>query len=57
MEVLNDGKWKKVGEVQDNCIRQMRVIFDKMNATAVRVTVTDTWGCSYAKINEIRIYE
>jgi len=37
--------------------RSTKLLFDKMNATAVRVTVTDTWGCSYAKINEIRIYE
>ena len=57
VEVLHEGEWENVGEVQDNFMRQMRVHFDKISATAVRVTVTKTWGSTYAKINEIRIYE
>lgn len=56
IEIKNNGQWKKVGEVKDNFIRQNRVKFDAVCADAVKITVTKTLGCNFAKINEIRIY-
>ena len=49
--------WQDVGKVTDNFIRLIRIDFPPIAANAVRITVTDTVGVSYAKIYEVRIYE
>ena len=51
-----DGEWKKVGELKGNYLRQMRVKFQKVIATDIKVTVLKTENCSVAKIFEIRVY-
>lgn len=51
-----DGEWKKVGELKGNYLRQMRVKFQKVIATDIKVTVLKTENCSVAKIFEVRIY-
>lgn len=54
---VNDGiKWIKVAEVEDNWYRRIDHKFDTINATAVRINVTDSGDGLTARIFEIRIY-
>ena len=57
VEVLSGGEWKKVAEVKDNWRRLAVHDFARCEATAVRVTVTETWGDESAQIFEIRAYD
>ena len=54
---VNDGeKWIKVGEVSDNWVRRIDHKFDTINATKVRINVTETGDNLTARIFEVRIY-
>ena len=57
VEVLSGGEWRKVAEVKDNWRRLAVHDFPRCEATAIRVTVTETWGDSSAQIFEIRVYD
>ncbi len=54
---VNDGeKWVQVGDVKDNYMRRIDHKFDTINATAVRINVTETGDNATARIFEVRIY-
>ena len=48
--------WRKVAEEKENFLRHRVHAFPAVTASAVRVTVTSTWGDPSARIFEIRIY-
>lgn len=56
VSLLQDGKWKEVCTIKDNCFKQAVARFEKQKAEAVKVTVTKTINSSSAHITEIRIY-
>ena len=51
-----EGEWKDVGKIKGNYLRQMRLEFEKVIATDIKVTVEKSENCSVAKIFEIRVY-
>lgn len=54
---VNDGtKWIPVGEVKDNYLRRITHKFDTIDATAIRINVTETGDNATARIFEVRIY-
>ncbi len=54
---VNDGeKWIQVGEVKDNYMRRITHKFDPINATAVRLNITETGDGKTARVFEVRIY-
>lgn len=57
VSVHNKDGWQDVGKVNGNFRRLIRVNFPPITSDAVRITVTDTLGVSYAKIYEVRVYE
>jgi hypothetical protein len=57
VEAKIDGNWMKVGENIKNQRRLIKFNFDKLEATAVRITMTETYGADNAKLFEVRCYE
>ena len=55
-EARVDGKWVKLGSVDNNRTRLIKMDFEKVTATAVRVTVHETYGHPTVKLFEIRCY-
>ena len=54
---VNDGtNWIEVGNIKDNYLRRNDFKFDAINATAVRINVTETGDNLTARIFEVRIY-
>jgi hypothetical protein len=54
---VNDGqKWITVGSVEDNWMRRIDHKFDTINATAVRINVTESGDGVTARVFEVRIY-
>ena len=54
---VNDGNnWIKVGDIKDNYMRRIDHNFDTINATAVRINVTESGDNATARIFEVRIY-
>ena len=56
VEGLVDGAWQVLAEEDDNYLRHRIHGFEARRLTAVRVTVTETWGDPSARIFEIRVY-
>lgn len=56
VEVHDGEKWITVGEVKDNFLRRIDHTFDSINATAIRINVTETGDNLTARIFEVRIY-
>ncbi len=57
IEYLNDGKWEKLLEVEQNWQRMNRHRLEKTVLTpAIRVTVKETNGIDHVRICEIRVY-
>ena len=56
VEGLADGAWRTLAEEGDNRLRHRIHRFEACRLTALRVTVTETWGDSSARIFEIRVY-
>ncbi len=57
VSILNNGEWKEVAHIKDNCYKQMVARFEKQKAEAVKITVNKSIGTSAAHITEVRIYE
>ena len=55
-EVYSEGRWRSVGKITDNYLRQIRFDFNSINAEKVRVTVLKSTGNDVSKIIEVRIY-
>ncbi|MBK1875800.1 FAD-dependent oxidoreductase [Pelagicoccus mobilis] len=51
------GKWVTVGTNSENKRRLIKFAFDPVRATAVRITLRETYGAKHAKLHEVRIYE
>ena len=56
VEGFADGAWRTLAEEGDNRLRHRIHSFEACRLTALRVTVTETWGDSSARIFEIRAY-
>lgn len=56
VEARVKGNWVEVGQVQNNLTRLVKVKFDEVKASAVRVKLKDTYGDSNVKMFEIRCY-
>ncbi|UMB54039.1 FAD-dependent oxidoreductase [Lutibacter sp. A64] len=56
VEARVKGNWEKLGAVDNNKTRLVKVIFDKIKTTAVRVKINETHGAPNVKMFEIRCY-
>jgi hypothetical protein len=57
VEALVDGEWVQIASIDRNRTRLIRLQFDQIETTAIRVCPTATYGCPNAKLFEIRCYE
>ena len=51
-----DGTWKPLATESENVLRHRIHAFETATLSALRVTVTETWGDPSARIFEIRVY-
>ncbi len=51
-----NGKWVEIATVDNNLTRLIKLSFDTVNVTAVRIKLTETWGYKNAKLFEVRCY-
>ena len=56
VEGLVDGAWRTLAEEEENFLRHRVHAFPAVEIAALRVTVTETWGDSSARLFEIRVY-
>ena len=56
-EARVNGKWVEIGSLDNNRTRLIKMDFEKVKTTAVRVRVKETYGHPTAKLFEIRCYE
>lgn len=56
-EARVDGKWAKIASVDNNRTRLIKMRFDPVKATAVRIRLKETYGHPHAKLFEVRCYE
>ena len=56
VEGLVGGEWTELASEARNDLRHRVHGFDEKEVSAVRVTVTETWGDPSARIFEIRVY-
>lgn len=56
VEVLVNGSWKRVGEVDGNRRRLVKFKFDSVKTTSVRINLRDTYGAPNVKLFEVRCY-
>lgn len=52
-----DGRWIEVGRVADNRTRLIKLHFPAVRTTAMRLTLTATYGHPNVKLFEVRCYE
>ncbi|MEP4079561.1 FAD-dependent oxidoreductase [Haloferula sp.] len=57
VEALIDGDWKPIGSLDENRTRLINYDFETIETTAIRFTVTRTYGSPNAKLFEIRCYQ
>lgn len=56
-EARVDGKWVEIGSLDNNRTRLIKMDFEKVKTTAVRVRVKETYGHPTVKLFEVRCYE
>lgn len=56
IEVRVEGAWVKVAACRENRTRLVKLRFDPVRATAVRIRLQETYGCEDAKLFEVRCY-
>ncbi len=56
-EARVDGKWVEIGSLDNNRTRLIKMDFEKVKTTAVRVRVKETYGRPTVKLFEVRCYE
>ena len=56
VEGLVDGAWRTLAEESENFLRHRVHPFPAVEMSALRVTVTETWGDPSARIFEVRLY-
>lgn len=57
VEVRVKGQWKEVATVDDNISRKVKIQFETVKTSAVRVKLQETWGDENVRLYEIRCYE
>lgn len=56
LEARVQGKWRKVGSLENNQRRLIKFRFDQLKTTAIRITMKETYGAANVKLFEIRSY-
>ncbi|VGO18310.1 FAD-dependent oxidoreductase [Pontiella sulfatireligans] len=56
-EARVQGKWVEVAAVEDNMTRLVKMKFNPVKATAIRLKLKETWGHKTIKLFEVRCYE
>lgn len=56
-EARVDGNWVEIGSLDNNRTRLIKMDFEKIKTTAMRVRVKETYGHPTAKLFEVRCYE
>ena len=56
VEVREKGKWRTVASVENNMTRQIKIQFDEVKTTAVRLNLKETWGDKNIRLYEVRAY-
>ncbi|KXX67467.1 FAD-dependent oxidoreductase [Flammeovirga sp. SJP92] len=56
LEVRVKGQWKKVATLEDNLTRLIKLSFDTVSTTAIRLKLKDTWGAKNIRLYEVRSY-
>lgn len=56
-EARVDGKWIELGSIDNNRTRLIKMDFEKVKTTAVRLRVQETYGHPTVKLFEVRCYE
>jgi hypothetical protein len=56
-EARVDGKWVQIGSIDQNRTRLIKMDFETVKTTAVRVRLRETYGHPTAKLFEVRCYE
>ncbi|WP_139957390.1 FAD-dependent oxidoreductase [Flavicella sediminum] len=56
LEVRVEGKWVKLGSLENNRTRLIKFNFEQVKTTAIRFNMTETYGHENAKLFEIRCY-
>lgn len=51
-----NGNWIALGEIRANKTRLIKFKFDTINATAIRIKMTETYGAKNVKLFEVRCY-
>lgn len=53
----SNGKWVELGTIEQNRTRLIKFKFDKINVSAIKISLTETYGAANAKLFEVRCYE
>ncbi|OEJ99012.1 fumarate reductase [Flavivirga aquatica] len=56
LEARVNGKWIKLGVIEENRTRLIKFKFDTIKTTAVRIKMTETYGAENVKLFEVRCY-
>ena len=56
LEAHIDGEWIRLGAIERNRTRLIKFTFDRLETTAIRIRMTETYGCENAKLFEVRCY-
>ena len=56
IEARDRGQWKEVGKVKNNLTRLVKVSFDEIETTAIRIKLENTHGDPNIKLFEVRCY-
>lgn len=51
-----NGQWKKLGSLEGNRTRLIKMKFASIKTTAIRINMTETYGVENAKLFEVRCY-
>ncbi|WP_297090376.1 FAD-dependent oxidoreductase [uncultured Draconibacterium sp.] len=57
LEARVNGKWIKLGALDNNRTRLIKFQFNQLKVTAVKITINETYGAKNAKLFEVRCYE
>lgn len=56
LEARLNGQWVQIGSIEKNKTRLIKFNFDRVEATAVRINLKETYGAKTAKLFEVRCY-
>ncbi len=56
MEIAFRKKWEKLGAIEANRTRLIKLKFETLKTTAIRIKMTETYGAKNVKLFEVRCY-